>query len=269
MTDGYIFTHFAADPYFNMAFDEWMLAKAISDPNRIYLRLYSWGTGTITFGFNQNQKTAYDQASVGSTPVIRRLTGGRALYHDCSEITYSIAFSSDENQDTTIGTSLSQSSRKIAEILVIFLKDIGINSNYQKQSAPGETARDHFHKAPCFASYSKNEIVSGADKIIASAQRRYKNSFLQHGAIKINGLANHPALLLDNLNGKISNKLEAIRKPQFDLCLEKFVEVFYKYYNCDFMEYKFSGSDKIDLINIEKELKNNCLKKRKIIKQTS
>ncbi|MCK4573421.1 MAG: hypothetical protein KAU36_03575, partial [candidate division Zixibacteria bacterium] len=83
--------HFAAGPHFNMAFDEWLFARACESPGSIMLRLYSWRPGAITFGFNQKEQTAVDCERLNGTPLIRRVTGGRALYHDPSELTYAIA----------------------------------------------------------------------------------------------------------------------------------------------------------------------------------
>ena len=68
MDKAYFFSHYSSDPYFNMAFDEWMFARAVSEPEHFYLRLYSWSEGSVTFGYNQNEKTALDFNQIGNTP---------------------------------------------------------------------------------------------------------------------------------------------------------------------------------------------------------
>ncbi len=66
----------------NMAVDEELLDDAVgSGASDIIFRLYGWNPKCISLG--RNQKSDF---STGNIPVVRRLTGGRALLHD-DEIT--------------------------------------------------------------------------------------------------------------------------------------------------------------------------------------
>jgi lipoate-protein ligase A len=190
------FQQFSGEPFYNMAFDEWMLERAAEFPDDPLLRLYTWRTATITFGYNQRRESALDQAQVGGTPVIRRITGGRALLHDPSELTYSIAMNLGGALGGRIGPSLAETSGAIAEALQVFLGRVGRPAEYVRQSSPQNSRPDFFHKAPCFASTARYELTDRGRKIIASAQRREGNLLLQHGAIKLRGVASHPALPL-------------------------------------------------------------------------
>lgn len=177
-----------------MGFDEWMLAEAAATPGLILFRLYTWEIGTITFGFNQRQQTALDFTKLEGTPVIRRITGGRAVYHDISELTYSVAFNTAQPGADGLRGSTAQTSERIARMLSRFLSHVGFAAGWVRTSAAENSRPDYFHKAACFASHAKYELVAGGAKIVASARRDYSGAALQHGAIKLNGLASHPAL---------------------------------------------------------------------------
>ena len=174
------YSHFAADPYFNMAFDEWMLGQALEHPDRVAIRLYTWKVGAITFGFNQRPESALKLEQLGDTPAIRRATGGRALYHDPGELTYSVALKDSGAVSSMTHGSVAASSAMIADVLVDFLDRIGIQSNYVKQSSRENARPEFFHKAPCFASHARHEVVTGQGKIVASAQRRVEDAILQN-----------------------------------------------------------------------------------------
>ncbi len=188
------FSHYAGNHYFNMAFDEWMYRAVCDTSGLLILRLYTWEVGTITFGYNQRESTAYDNARVGDTPVIRRVTGGRAVYHDLSEITYSVAVNTSDEPGKRVGNTVSTSSAAIATALARFLQRVGHQADYARRSSPENARPEFFHKAPCFASSAMYELHSEGRKVVASAQKRQGDCLLQHGAIKLYGLASHPAL---------------------------------------------------------------------------
>jgi len=177
-----------------MAFDEWMFAGAIKEPAAVFLRLYSWQPGAITVGYNQDLKRAVDHSRLAGTAVIRRITGGRALYHDPSELTYSVAIGEHRLESIASSGSVSAVSRVIAEVLVEFLATMGLAAEPTWRSSQRERRRNFFHKAPCFASFSRYEIASQGRKVVASAQRQIGRTVFQHGSIKMAGVATHPAL---------------------------------------------------------------------------
>jgi lipoate-protein ligase A len=194
MPEALFYQSFAGGSYYNMAFDEWLFSRALSRPGSAFLRLYTWQSGTITFGCNQRRQTALDFSRLGDTPVVRRVTGGRAIYHDSSELTYSLAVNGDGTKVGHLTGSLSETSRVIARALAAFLDRLGILTLEVEKSSTTDLQPDFFHKAPCFASAARNELMTDGRKIVASAQKRVGNSFLQHGSIKLRGIASHPAL---------------------------------------------------------------------------
>jgi lipoate-protein ligase A len=266
MDNAYYISHFSANSFFNMAFDEWMFREVIATPRLILLRLYSWDVGTITFGYNQKKESAFDHDLSGTTPVIRRITGGRALYHDPSELTYSIAINDDLVTNGLFGETVAETSEIIAQILVRFLNNIGIDSDYKKRSSKQDRDQKFFHKAPCFASNSKNEIVKNDIKMIASAQRRFKDSIFQHGSIKINGHATHPALPLNDYKINFDNKLEILSESKFDNLSKKFIKTFSKELNLYFDELKISNDNKNDIDSLRDFVEQNSCDKRELFK---
>ncbi len=194
MQYGKFYATFSGSPLFNMAMDEWMFQRAINNTGSILLRLYTWSSGAITFGYNQNENKVVNRDLLNGTPLIRRVTGGRALYHEPTELTYSIAVNCAGIGIDAFKQSLSQSSRTISLALLEFLCALEIKANYVRNSSAHFLSKDLFHTQPCFQSHSRHEIVGENGKIIASAQRRIGDAFLQHGSIKISGIAHHPAL---------------------------------------------------------------------------
>ncbi len=182
------------DPYFNMAFDEWLFEQALRDRELTAFRLYTWKPGAITIGLNQRAETALDWQAVGDTVVIRRATGGRALYHDPSELTYSVILGAVAANRLRAGKTISHVSARLAEGLAGFLARQGVGAEFVRRSGPVDQRPVASHTAPCFASVARYELMSGGRKVVASAQRHVGDTVLQHGSIKMSGVAPHPAL---------------------------------------------------------------------------
>jgi len=177
-----------------MAFDDWIARQVVENEGAIILRLYSWNIPAITFGYHQRVERAFDNSRLGKTPAIRRITGGRALLHDPSELTYAIGMNLKGHSFEQSFDTISAASEFISEALVEFVASMGWQSQYVRQSSVENGRPEVFHSAPCFSSKSRYEVVSDGKKLIASAQRRFPNGFFQHGSIKIGGIAGHPAL---------------------------------------------------------------------------
>ncbi len=186
--------HYGGAPDFNMGFDEWLLHTVIEQPEQVHIRLYTWSEGAITIGRNQRLDSAVDLHRVGETPVIRRVTGGRALYHDLSEVTYCLVWDTESSPSPVLRRPGVGSLNSVSVGLVSFLRGLGRPAEIVRASSGRNARPDFFHKAPCFASRARWEIISADRKIVASAARRHKTAVLQHGAIKLNGTATHPAL---------------------------------------------------------------------------
>ncbi|MFZ1685740.1 MAG: hypothetical protein WAU88_16630, partial [Candidatus Zixiibacteriota bacterium] len=262
MISGSYYSHHNGEPWFNMGFDEWLLDRALDRPGSVALRLYQWKTGTITFGYNQRAETALVWSAIGSTPVIRRVTGGRALYHDPSEITYSIVINQLGLDEMPLGGGLSKSSGAISEALVQFLGLLGVRSEYQRSSSPSNSSPDFFHKAPCFASSAKYEVMGRAGKVIASAQKRLGHCLLQHGAIKVSGVVPHPAL--PNVPDTVSGALGGMETGEFTRLSELFVESIGKSLGVSFLREGIDSTQELHLGEAVSRVEKNPHEQREL-----
>lgn len=162
--------------FFNMALDEAIteaVRKKLSPPT---LRLYQWDRPSISIGYFQRASDInIDYCSRKGYPLVRRLTGGRAILHD-DELTYSISSLTDS---ALFKVRLMETYTVISNALLRGLKLNGIEARISFRKK-----RSKYHKNPsCFKSMSYGEITVNSKKIIGSAQKRYKNGFLQHGSL--------------------------------------------------------------------------------------
>jgi lipoate-protein ligase A len=184
----------AGDPYFNMAVDALFLEMA-GDPTGQgipILRLYSWQSPAITIGYNQLPERALNWSLVPKDlPVIRRVTGGRAIYHESVETTFSFATPIDLLPKEL--RSLSATNGLIAKTVSDILTEMGILAEWAPKSDLN-FARHGERTEACFNSVSKYEIIHQGHKIVGGAQRRKGNSFIHQGSIKINGIQENRAI---------------------------------------------------------------------------
>ena len=232
MIKGLFYNHYGGEPYFNMAMDGWLMKRAAETPASLFLRLYTWRAPTITIGTNQRLETAVDNSSLGETVVVRRVTGGRAVYHDLSELTYSIVVNREGLTNNSLTGSLSHTLEMIAGALGSFLREEGVFSDYIRRSSPRHSERGFLHKAPCFAAHARFELISGNRKVVASAQRRAGSVLLQQGSIKLFGVAPHRAL--KHLPGAIGASGEPIASSAFTGYCRTFCRMVGKHLDVEF-----------------------------------
>jgi len=169
----------ACDGATNMAIDEalWRGRQAGSSPPT--LRFFAWAPPTVSLGYGQRLDRQVDveacrRLGVG---VVRRPTGGSALYHDGPEreLTYSVSATAE---DLGVSADLLDTYRWIGRALVRGLEALGAAAEMVPTGRG--LGRD---PAFCFARTGAFEIEVGGKKLVGSAQRRQGTSFLQHGAI--------------------------------------------------------------------------------------
>jgi lipoate-protein ligase A len=160
---------------FNMQFDE-RLARTfdiISDSP--ILRVYGWKPFTISLGFNQPE-TDFNIPKIltNGLEIVRRPTGGRAIFH-AHELTYSVIMFMGDQGPRNIYHSINNA-------LLRGLIAMKIDAQLSPES---ENFRKHYqtvNSIPCFSSSAKYEIQYQGKKIIGSAQRRFGKVILQHGS---------------------------------------------------------------------------------------
>lgn len=162
-----------------MAIDEvmWRGRQAGTAPPT--LRFFAWSPPTVSLGYGQPLDRHVDAAACRRlrVGVVRRPTGGSAIYHDGPEreLTYSVAATA---ADLGVSADLLDTYRWIGRALVRGLRALGAEAEMIPTGRG--LARD---PAFCFARTGAYEIEVGGKKLVGSAQRRQGTSFLQHGAV--------------------------------------------------------------------------------------
>src|ERR1700678_3435608 len=88
-TTCHVLPHEAADGPANMALDEALLETGANGAGPAYLRPYGWTTPTLSLGYFQRLAELQVEPRFQSVPLVRRLTGGGAIWHH-HELTYAL-----------------------------------------------------------------------------------------------------------------------------------------------------------------------------------
>ncbi|MFV0497625.1 MAG: lipoate--protein ligase [Candidatus Fimivivens sp.] len=139
------------NPAYNLAFEEYILKHRCEGD---YLLLWQ-NDNTIVVGQNQNTEAEINRAFVEANAinVIRRVTGGGAVYHDLGNLNYS--FITDAGASDQIALS------RFTAPVVSALKELGVDAE-----ASG-----------------RNDILAGGKKCSGTAQRLFENRILHHGTL--------------------------------------------------------------------------------------
>lgn len=173
-----------ADAAFNMAIDEAMVSAYRKGGMSPTLRLYTWHEPALTIGYFQEISEELDWAACQSrkVSVVRRITGGRAVLHG-RDITYSVVAGPHSPifaSQTLRGTFLIISHAFISALSRLGLKAESASGGVESSSRSLKSASG----GPlCFASPSWYEITCEGRKVIGSAQRRWREGFLQQGSV--------------------------------------------------------------------------------------
>lgn len=141
----------STNPYYNLACEEVVLTERREGD---YLMLWQ-NDNTIVIGQNQNTDAEINREQVEKlhVNVVRRMTGGGAVYHDLGNLNYS--FITDENDSEKIAFE------KFTGPVVAALKKLGLNAE-----ASG-----------------RNDILVEGRKVSGIAQRHLNGRILHHGTL--------------------------------------------------------------------------------------
>ena len=141
----------------NMAIDEAICESVASEEKPPTVRFYKWKNNSVSLASNQNQdEINLELCKKNKVDVVRRITGGRAVYHDKGDFTYSViapisAFGNIQNAYS-----------EICSWIINALGDLGVNSELK----------------------NKNDVMVGGKKISGNAAKLINNNvYLQHGTL--------------------------------------------------------------------------------------
>jgi lipoate-protein ligase A len=167
----------AADGPANMALDEALLDAVAHGGQAASLRCYGWSVPTLSLGYFQRLAEIRADPRWQAVPVVRRLTGGGAIWHD-QEVTYALAVPAGHAQARP-NTVLY---RAVHAAIVAVLADRSVPAGRRGEAAPrGSPGRNG--PALCFTDRDPEDIVAQGFKLVGSAQRRRQGAILQQGSI--------------------------------------------------------------------------------------
>ncbi|MGC9357702.1 MAG: lipoate--protein ligase family protein [Anaerolineae bacterium] len=145
----------------NMAVDEAVLRHVVEGDAPPTVRFYGWDPSAVSIGYFQGieQEVDLEVCQEQGVAVVRRLTGGGAVYHDREgEITYSLMVSEDS---PGIPRKITDSYELLCRALVLGFEQLGLPAR--------------FHPI--------NDILVNGKKISGNAQTRRFGGVLQHGTL--------------------------------------------------------------------------------------
>lgn len=149
----------ANDAFTNMAIDEAVCEAVKNGESLPTIRFYRWQPSAVSIGCFQSleDEVSQDVCKGKGIDVVRRRTGGGAVYHDYDgEITYSVIM-----REEMMPKGITESYHEICGWIVNAMKSLDIDASFKPI----------------------NDIVVGEKKISGNAQTRRNNILLQHGTI--------------------------------------------------------------------------------------
>ena len=142
-------THEFNDAYFNLASEEYLLKQ--TDGYYYYLWI---NDPAVIVGVNQNTLQEVNLAFTenNNVKVVRRLTGGGAVYHDGGNLCYTVIAPYDENENNY---------KKFTAPVIEYLNELGVNAEFS----------------------GRNDITIDGQKISGNAQTVYNGRIMHHGTI--------------------------------------------------------------------------------------
>ncbi|MGO9469957.1 MAG: biotin/lipoate A/B protein ligase family protein [Isosphaeraceae bacterium] len=178
----------------NMALDEALLDWVAGGENSAFLRTYGWTVPTLSLGYFQNLADAQAESRWASVPIVRRPTGGGAIWHE-HELTYALVVPAEH----PMARSRNDLYRIVHAVFAEFLRNLGAVSDGGAgagNSTVGIGPKQTEHKRPllCFTDRNPHDIVIGGFKVVGSAQRRRAGAVLQHGSLLLDRSDRTPEL---------------------------------------------------------------------------
>jgi len=164
---------------FQMAADQTLLEMA-DETGQPLMRVYQWDPWCISLGYHQSRESIDENSCrKRGVEVVRRPTGGRAVYH-AHEVTYAVIIPKESEFYRENLTALYE---LISAGLVRGLQKLGVQAELQKRKIDLNLHYKKSMSVSCFSAAARNEILVNGKKLVGSAQRHLSWGMLQHGSI--------------------------------------------------------------------------------------
>jgi lipoate---protein ligase len=188
------------DAAMNMGLDEAIMEGLRAHTSPPTVRFYGWRPSAVSIGFFQGlcQEVNQEACRKASVEVVRRLTGGGAVYHDeMGEVTYSILGPQEH-----FPVNIIESYRLICADVIAGLESLGLQAVFSPV----------------------NDVLVDGRKISGNAQTRRGGILLQHGTILYQVDVEKMFSLLTVSEEKVSDKLVRSIKKRVT-CISEFTPV--------------------------------------------
>ena len=177
----------STNPYYNMAFDEYCLESLPIDEPVFFL----WqNRPAVIVGFNQevNTEVNLDYLKENGIDLVRRVTGGGAVYHDLENLNYTIVGRSED---------LERDYPEYAALMMKALQALGVPATLS----------------------GRNDILVEGKKVSGFAKRVCKNRLMVHGTLMYNVDVDILTHVLNPSTTKLQSKgIASVRSRVTNLC---------------------------------------------------
>lgn len=177
----------STDPYFNMAFDEYCLESLPVDEPVFYL----WqNRPSVILGYNQevNTEVNLDYLQEKDIALVRRVTGGGAVYHDLGNLNYTIVGRSED---------LERDYPQYAGMMMMALQSLGVPATLS----------------------GRNDILVEGGKVSGFAKRVCKDRLMVHGTLMFQVDVEVLSRVLNPSATKLQSKgIASVRSRVANLC---------------------------------------------------
>ena len=177
----------STNPYYNMAFDEYCLESLPIDEPVFFL----WqNKPAVIVGYNQevNTEVNLDYLKEKGIDLVRRVTGGGAVYHDLENLNYTIVGRSED---------LERDYPEYAALMMKALQALGVPATLS----------------------GRNDILVDGKKVSGFAKRVCKNRLMVHGTLMYNVDVNVLTHVLNPSTTKLHSKgIASVRSRVTNLC---------------------------------------------------
>ena len=215
------------DPRINLAIEEYALKNL--DIEQTYLLFYI-NEPSIIIGKNQNtiEEINTDYVDSKGIHVVRRLSGGGAVYHDLGNLNFSFITKDD-------GESF-HNFQKFTEPVVEALKQVGVEAELS----------------------GRNDLVAGGRKISGNAQFSTKGRMFSHGTLMFNSEIDNVVSALKVRKDKIASKgIKSIRSRVANISEFMDKQLTIEEFRTMLLRHIFGGSEDIpEYVLTEKDWEN-------------
>ena len=215
-------THDVHDAYFNLASEEYLLKN--TDGFYFYLWI---NDPAVIVGVNQNaiEEVNLNYTDSNAVKVVRRLTGGGAVYHDGGNLCYTVIAPYVEGENFY---------KKFTAPVIEYLNDLGISAEFS----------------------GRNDLLVDGKKISGNAQTVYNGKIMHHGTILFDAdldrlkhaLLPNPLKMqskgIKSVRARVVNVKEYLDK---DMTIEEFKNGLAKKFLTFCQNYQLTDSDKLKI----------------------